>query len=318
MKALLVHNPSAGTRTDFAAVEAACNELRTGGWEVEAQRTLTVGDATKLARQAAQASYQAVFAVGGDGTVNEVLNGVLGSDTSLGVLPYGTANVWAKEMGLPSYDMAAAARLQAHAPSVVIDAGEVRGEGFGPRAFLLWCGVGFDAQIAAQIEPQRALKRRLGALMFWVFGVRTAFSFRGERAWIEVDGKPHRTRLLLALSSNAQLYGGLVRISPEAKVDDGLLDVAIFHGTGVLQTAWHLVRVFLGWHLHAVDVEHHRAHDVTIRAPSLPVHVDAEPIGVTPVRISIRPKAVRVLVPATANRSLFTHWRPAGEKAVVA
>jgi YegS/Rv2252/BmrU family lipid kinase len=308
VKALLIHNPSAGTRTDPIAVEAAIANLRESGWDVEACETTSGGDATNLARQASLADYESVFAVGGDGTVNEVVNGILGSSTSLGVLPYGTANVWAKEMGLPLNNMAASARLQAQAPAFCIDAGQVRGEGFGSRAFLLWCGVGFDARITADIEPQRALKRRLGAIMFWLVGVRTAFTFRGQRARIDVDGKKMRARLLLALISNAQLYGGLVRISPDAKVDDGMLDLAVFHGTGAWQTAWHLVRVFLGWHVHALDVSHHRGGVISINASSLPVHVDAEPIGFTPVQISVRPKALHVLVPPTANRFLFTQW----------
>jgi diacylglycerol kinase (ATP) len=294
-------------RTDYSALQSALVVMREAGWEVEARETQAGGDAINLARQAAQSDYGAVFAVGGDGTLNEVMNGVLGSDTALGVLPYGTANVWAKEMGLPLNDMAAAARVQVYAPAVPVDVGQVRGESFGPRAFLLWCGVGFDAHITAEIEPQRALKRRLGALMFWLVGIRAAFTFRGRRAQVNVDGNKRRFRILLALASNTQLYGGLVRVSPEAKVDDGLLDLAVFRGTGVRRTSWHLLRVFLGWHLRVPDVEHHRAREITIRGPRLPVHVDAEPIGTTPVQISIHPQAVRVLVPPTANRTLFTN-----------
>jgi diacylglycerol kinase (ATP) len=294
-------------RTDYSALQSALVVMREAGWEVEARETHASGDATNLARQAAQSDYGAIFAVGGDGTLNEVMNGVLGSDTALGVLPYGTANVWAKEMGLPLNDMAAAARAQVYAPAVPVDVGQVRGESFGPRAFLLWCGVGFDAHITAEIEPQRALKRRLGALMFWLVGIRAAFTFRGRRAQVSVDGDKRRLRILLALASNTQLYGGLVRVSPEAKVDDGLLDLAVFRGTGVRRTSWHLLRVFLGWHLRVPDVEHHRAREITIRGPRLPVHVDAEPIGTTPVQISIHPQAVRVLVPPTANRTLFTN-----------
>ncbi len=310
MKALLIHNPSAGMRTDYRALEAARAVIRQAGWQVDVQETEAGGDATKLAREAAESDLNAVFAVGGDGTLNEVLNGVLGSRTALGVLPYGTANVWAKEMGLPLNDMAAAARLQIEAPVVCIDVGQAQSELFGPRAFLLWCGVGFDAFVTAEIEPQRALKRRLGALMFWLFGIRAAFKFRGRRTQISVDGKRGNTRILLALASNAQLYGGLVRISPAAQVDDGLLDLAIFRGAGVWRTAWHLMRVFLGWHMHAPDVEHRRGREFTIRGPKLPVHVDAEPLGTTPVQISICPRAVRVLIPPTANRTLFRNGPP--------
>jgi len=119
MRALLIHNPSAGMRTDYSALQSALVVMREAGWEVEARETQAGGDAINLARQAAQSDYGAVFAVGGDGTLNEVMNGVLGSDTALGVLPYGTANVWAKEMGLPLNDMAAAARVQVYAPVMV-------------------------------------------------------------------------------------------------------------------------------------------------------------------------------------------------------
>lgn len=302
----MVHNPSAGTRSDSDAVETALAVLRAAGWEGRAQQTLCSGDATRIARSAANAGYDVVFALGGDGTVNEVLNGILESNTALGVLPFGTANVWAKELGLPQNDIAGAVRLQLDAPAAAIDVGLVQGKDYGPRAFLLWCGVGFDAHITAEVEPQRALKRRLGAVMFLLFGARAAFTFRGQRARIEIDGHNRRARLLLALVSNAQLYGGVVRISPQAKLDDGLLDIAVFRGTGTWRTAWHLVRVFLGWHLNAVDVEHYKSREITIRAPRLPVHVDAEPIGVTPVKITLKDRAVHVLVPSTANRSLFS------------
>ncbi len=310
MKALLIHNPSAGQRTDYAVLDAARDVFRDAGWQAEMQKTQAVGDATKFARQAALASIDAVFAVGGDGTVNEVLNGVIDSSTALGVLPYGTANVWAKEMGLPLGDMATAARLQLNGELRCIDAGEARGTSkeapFGPRAFALWCGIGFDAAITAAIEPQRALKRQLGAAMFWLVGVQTAFTFRGRRAQISVDGKKRNRRILLGLASNVQLYGGIVRISPNAKLDDGLLDLVIFRGTGWARTAWHLLRVFFSWHLRAPDVEHFRAREITIRGDKLPVHVDAEPVGTTPVQIRIRPQSLRVLVPSTANRALFS------------
>ncbi len=306
MRTCLIHNPSAGMRTDYAAIEAAAGVLRAGGWEADIRETHAAGDATALAREAAREGHDVVFAVGGDGTVNEVLNGLLDSVTALAVLPYGTANVWAKEMGLPLGDMSAAARLSLQGQIHCVDVGEMEGEGLAPRAFVLWCGVGFDAAIAAQVEPQRAAKRMLGALMWWLVGVRTAFTFRGRNARITVDGKDHRMRLLLGLASNVQLYGGLVRVSPGARIDDGMLDLALFRGTGALRTAWHLARVFLGWHLKAPDVDHYRAREISIRASKLPVHVDAEPVGLTPVRISVRPQALRILVPPTANLSLFS------------
>jgi YegS/Rv2252/BmrU family lipid kinase len=301
--------------TDRAALESALNVWRGAGWCVQLVETDAGGDATRIAEQAARTNCDAVFAVGGDGTVNEVLNGLLDSNAALGVLPYGTANVWAKEMGLPLNDLAGAARLQLDAQPTVIDVGEARGEKFGPRAFVLWCSIGFDAQITHEIEPQRALKRRLGASMFWLVGLRAAFTFRGQRAKITIDGKTRRRRVLMAVASNAQLYGGLVRLSPDARVDDGDLNLAVFLGTGALTTGWHLVRVFLGLHRRAPDVEHHTARSISVRGPRLPVQLDGEPMGTTPVEITIRPDALRVLVPPHANRALFSNWNLTAESA---
>ncbi|MGB8645691.1 MAG: diacylglycerol kinase family protein [Anaerolineae bacterium] len=305
VRARLIYNPSAGMHNNEATLRTAVDVLTGAGWEAEVRETRAGGDGQRLAREAAAQGYDVAFALGGDGTVNDVLNGLVDTQTALGVLPYGTVNVWAKEMGLPLGDMAAAARLHLQARVRRIDVGLVEGNSFGTRAFGMWCGVGFDAAIAAEIEPQRAARRRLGALIWWLAGIRTAFTFRGRMARIRVDGQNHRMRVLLGLASNVQLYGGLVRISPQAQVDDGLLDLALFRGTGAWPTAWHLIRVFLGWHIHAPDVEHYRAREIVITSNKLPVHVDAEPVGHTPVRITIRPQALNVLVPPTANQSLF-------------
>ncbi|MGE5141028.1 MAG: diacylglycerol/lipid kinase family protein [Rudaea sp.] len=305
MRALLIHNPSAGTRTLQADIQSAIATFTRAGWEVALEETQAGGDATRLARQCAEDGFPAAFAVGGDGTINEVLNGLVGTETALGVLPYGTGNVWAKQMGFPIGTLASSAKLQLESEVRCIDVGEAEGDGFGPRYFVLWCGVGFDADIAAEIERDRPLKRRLGALAFWVVGTRRAFTFRGRRARITIDGQRRQARVLMALASNAQLYGGIVRVSPAARLDDGLLDLAVFEGTGLWRTAWHLLRVFLGWHLNVPDVEHYQGREITIQARGLPVHLDAEPVGKTPVRITVKPGAVRVLVPPTANKALF-------------
>ena len=305
VKARLIFNPSAGMRDESAEIQRAIDELRTRGWAVDTVQTARVGDATRLARASAAESYDALIAVGGDGTVNEVANGLVDSATALGVLPSGTANVWAKEMGLPLGDRVTAARRLADAEIRAIDVGEVRGPAIEPRVFVLWCGVGLDALITSDIEPQREMKRRLGALMFWLVGIRDAWSYRGKRATLTVGDQRLRRRVILALAANAQLYGGIVRIAPDARVDDGLIDLVVFKGTGFWATAWHIVRVLLGAHVRDPQVEIYRVPSVAISGKNLPVHVDAEPIGFAPVEIRVRPRALRVLVPKTANRGLF-------------
>ncbi len=306
MRARLIFNPSAGMRDEYVEIQRAMEVLRERGWSIDLAETARGGDATQLARRAAGENLDALIAVGGDGTLNEVANGLIDSTTALGVLPSGTANVWAKEMGLPLGDQVTAARRLADASVRVIDVGEVRGPTIEPRIFVLWCGVGLDAAITRDVEPQREMKRRLGALMFWLVGIRTAWSYRGKRATILAGDKRIRRRVTLALAANAQLYGGIVRVAPNARVDDGLLDFVIFKGTGFWLTAWHIVGVFFGAHLRDPTVEFYLVPSIVVNGKNLPVHVDAEPIGFSPVEIRVRPRALRVLVPKTANRNLFT------------
>jgi diacylglycerol kinase family enzyme len=122
---------------------------------------------------------------------------------------------------------------------------------------------------------------------------------------VRVDGITYRRRVLLALTSNTQLYGAMVRLPPNARIDDGLLDVTLLHGDNALHSAWHFVRLGAGFFEQQPDIEHYRGRVIEIHGDKLPVHVDAEPIGTTPVQISVKPRALRVLVPETANRGLF-------------
>lgn len=300
-------------RSGREPLERAVREFVRAGWVVDVVETARPMDTWSGARSAAEKGYDALIAVGGDGTVNEAANGLVGSATALGVLPLGTVNVWAKEMGLPPGDLAAGARLLTQAQVRRIDVGQVSGPTIAPRVFVLCCGIGLDAAITRDVEPQREMKRRFGPLMFWLVGIRNAWSFRGTPARIDLGTRCVRRRIILALAANSQLYGGIVRIAPHALVDDGRLDLVVFRGTGVWATAWHLIRILLGSHLADPQVEAFQARAVKIDACKLPVHVDAEPIGTTPVEINVRPQALAVLVPATANMNLFESRAPIRE-----
>ncbi len=307
MRAVVIHNPSSGMSSHDSQLRAALAALQELGWDVSARETRGGGEAMQLARQAAEQGCDAAFAVGGDGTLNEVLNGVLGSETAIGVLPLGTANVWATEMGMPLNDLARAAVMQAQAAPRRIDVGIARSERLAPRAFLLSCGAGFDASVIRLVEGQRELKRRWGKLFFVLVGFRQALEFRGRRVQVTVDGQTYDRRVILALVSNSQLYGGFVRLPPDALIDDGILDVTLLHGINTFHTAWHFARLGMGMFNLLPDTDLVRGREVEIRGARLPLHLDAEPVGSTPVQIEIRSRAVRIFVPATASRRLFTN-----------
>jgi YegS/Rv2252/BmrU family lipid kinase len=305
LRARLVFNPSAGMRVERAEIKRAVQVLRERGWTVDVVETSRGGDATALARQAAEEKFDALIAVGGDGTLNEAANGLVGTATALGVLPSGTANVWAKEMGLPLGDWAKAADRLADAEVRAIDVGQVQGPTIAPRVFLLWSGVGLDALITSNVEPQREMKRRLGALAFWLVGVRDAWNYRAQSTTLIVEGRRLHRRVILALAANVQLYAGIARLAPDARVDDGRLDFVVLNGNGFWATAWHMVRVLFRARARDPRVEILPATSLRVLGSDLAVHVDAEPIGHTPVEICVRPRALLVLVPRTANQTLF-------------
>ena len=307
--ALLIYNPTAGPRDVRRELDRVLGYLERRGWRVRLRETTKTGDATPFAQEAVARRCKAVFVAGGDGTINEVVNGLVGSPVAMGVLPVGTGNVWAKELGLPTYTLTHPGRL-VEAVQRLSD-GDVRWVDVGragSRYFLLWGGVGIDAEVTFFLEPRPRRTKRLGALAYLAAGLMVARDFQGVRTTVVVDDRTIRTRTILILVSNIQLYGGLVRITPEARLDDGLLDVRIFKGVGMRWVLRHLIGVFTSRHLRDPKVVHFRGRRVAVyTAEPAPVQVDGEPIGTTPILFEVVPRALRVLVPSDVSPRLFCH-----------
>jgi len=318
VKAQLIYNARAGQLDERRDLEKAVHYLEEQRWQVSWRETHGPSDATTYAREATAQGCPVAIAAGGDGTLGEVVNGLVGSDTALGVLPIGTSNVWAKEVGIPSAPyllhpqvraslgvgapwLLQAARVLVEGQRVRVDVGRVN-----DRHFLLWAGVGLDARVTEEMEQKPQVKQRLGRLAFYLAGVYTALGYRGVRAEVLVDDSRVTRRMILAVISNIQLYGGVVRISPLAQLDDGLLDVCIFQGRGVLSTARHLASVFARRHLHDPEVDFYEARRVEIHpSQPLPIHADGDFLGYTPAIIEVVPQSLTVIVPTSAPSNLF-------------
>jgi YegS/Rv2252/BmrU family lipid kinase len=306
-KVTLIYNPTAGPQEEEADIPQVADYLQGHGFQVKVRATRRPGDATELACQAALERQYAVLVAGGDGTLNEAVHGLVGSQTALGVLPAGTGNVWARELGLPVDTLTrlqrllAAAQLMGDAAVRTIDVGRAN-----DRYFLLWAGIGIDAQVTAELEPRERSTKRLGILPYMFAAVQVSLAFRGVPITIKADGKTIRGRTLLVVISNAQLYGGLVRIAPTAQLDDGYLDLVVFKGFGVQDMLAHLIGVFTGRHLRDPRVRFLRARHIQVDVSQpLPVQVDGDRIGSTPMTFQVIPAALQILVPRTMPPALF-------------
>ena len=299
-RALVVFNPNAGQAGALKqALTEGCDVWRAAGWQVDQQPTEGPGDATRIAHEAAAAGYDIVVAAGGDGTVNEVMNGLVGTQTALGALPVGTVNVWVREIGLPLQPRAAAeAQLQATVRR--IDVGRA-----GKRHFLLMASLGFDAAVTGSVRSEQ--KKRLGAFAYVLQGLKVAFRYEGVLARVIVDGHQLRGRYLMAVMGNSQLYGGVVKLTASAVIDDGLLDVCLIKGRslrGAPLRIWSLVN---RRHREDESIAYFRARRIDFMSSKpMDVQVDGDHIGTSPMSFEIVPASLSVLVPIDSPGSLFS------------
>jgi YegS/Rv2252/BmrU family lipid kinase len=245
--------------------------------------------ATELADEAARRGDPLVLIGGGDGTLNEVIQALAGTNTAVGAIPFGTMNVWVRELGL-SLDPAEATRQLLTGQIRRIDVGRING-----RFFLLMAGIGFDAEAIHALGDRPAGRWR--ALIFFLTGALAAIRTRGQRVRIKADGETFYTNAALVTVGNTRLWAGAVQITHRASVADGLLDVCVFPGRSLLVKLWYLLLVLIGRHDAHPDVIYRQIRDLYVQArPPIPIQLDGEPAGQTPAHVQVVPGALRVLV----------------------
>lgn len=308
MQARLIYNPAAGPWDVRRALKRVRSYLGQRGWSVELQLTEKPGDAIALAREAAQAGCDVLIVAGGDGTVSEAANGLVGTQTALGVLPVGTGNLWARQLRTPTFTIANPLRLREAAAGLaegtirLVDVGQVN-----DRYFLCWAGIGLDAQVTTELEPRPRHTKHLGMLPYAIATILVARDFQGVRTRVYLDGRIVRGRTLLVLASNIQQYGGMLHVAREARMDDGLLDVFVFKGLGFPYAVRHVFRMLSRRYLQDPKIVHRQARQIKVLTEwAVPVQADGDPAGTTPVTLQVAPRALRVLVPPTTPPSLFT------------
>ena len=255
-----------------------------------------------------------VIAAGGDGTLGEVTNGLAGSPTIMAPLPAGTANSFAKELLMPrptllnkhrlldAVDTLAAGRVQEMDLGYTPDA--IAGNG---RYWLLWASVGADSYLVEQIEPRPKWSKRIGTMGYMLQGLSILPKAPSFQATVTVDEKNFSGEYLLILISNARRYvGGYVDLSPDAQLDDGLVEVWLLEAGGIPRLAKYALQSKWGDLADNPHVTKLNGRSITIKSePAMPCQTDGDRSGNTPLSVQVKPGALQLLVPSTAPESLF-------------
>ncbi|MCE9581086.1 MAG: diacylglycerol kinase family lipid kinase [Planctomycetes bacterium] len=284
---LIIANPVSGRGRGARVVATAEKRFLQLGDTVEALFTSKRGDAQEFARRAG--GFDRVVGVGGDGTMNEILNGLGPDAPPLGQIPVGTANVLAKTFGLPRAPRPAADLIHA-GHTLDVDLGTANG-----RRFLLMASAGFDAQVVYDFHRQRIGAIKMSQYFTW--SIRAIFKYEPPRMRVTADGVklPDGSFVLV---SNLPCYGGPLAFTRTAKVRDGALDLLVYSSWGKINVVRLFAEAFAGDPCSMPGATHVRAKNVRIEADKpLPWQVDGDPGEKLPLEVGILPKGVKLLVP---------------------
>jgi diacylglycerol kinase (ATP) len=286
----VIVNPKAGRGRGEFWIRKLEAESRIRGLRFDLQATKRPGHATILAEEAVRLGYDPVVAVGGDGTHSEVAQALVGSDMSLGIIAVGTGNDLARSLGLPIGEPGRALEIIKAGKTRWIDVGRD-----GDRYFVSLLGVGFPAEVAARASEFRRL---MGAAAFSLGVYRSIHRMRSFPVDLVLDGIPHSFKATSILLQNTPFTGGGLPIAPEAKLDDGLLDVIVVDDIGKWSLMWNFPKVYRGRHLTHPHFFGFRCRTAEINSDErVPKTLDGNPFGVTPSRVTVSSRALKVIVP---------------------
>jgi len=292
--ATVILNPAAGRGAAWRARDSLARAFRRERWTVDIVPTERPGHATELAGAAARDGAECVIAVGGDGAVHEVANGLLaaGGPAALGVVPVGTGNDFAKLTGVYGHGVERAVSRLVTATRQRFDAGKVLGE-----FFVNTLGFGFGPAV---VQTRNAMPGLRGFLSYLVPVLRTFTSFRPPLLDVCADGYRERGNMMMVEVCNGTTAGGSYRFAPGADPRDGVLDVCLIRKIGLLRFIAALPRVMRGTHGHMSEVIIVRSRSLTIRSPGAPLllHLDGElrTPGVEECTVTVEPGCLHVLV----------------------
>lgn len=295
MSSYLIYNPVAGKlQRNPRLVPAVVETLRANHVAVELLPTTGKGSAADLARQCVSSGASAIYVAGGDGTVNEIVNGMAGSRTALGVLPGGTANCLAVELGIGT-DLLRAAKNAHTWTAQRIALGLCKPDRGPSRYFVAMAGAGFDAQIVRDVDSK--IKRKLGKVAYWIAGFAACLRVLPE---LHVKTSHGESKVSFALASRVRNYGGDLEIAKTIRLQQPQFETVLFEGKYAVRYMKYLAGVLVNQHRGMSGVHVHLVDSLELRAVNgnpIYLQLDGEEFGQLPARFEIAPDALSILMP---------------------
>lgn len=300
---LVILNPASGHARAGAVWPAVERELARAGIEFDVELTSRPNEGESIAREAARDGRRRILVVGGDGSVHDVVNGIMDAgldpddEATLAVAPDGTGNDWARSLGIDRNPRAVSEAIVA-GNTLLHDVGVIdfpQSPQPRRRCFINVAGAGYDAHVIDRLPP-----RVPSAFAYFKGALGGLASYRSPLFHITCDGMTRDARLLLALVANGRYCGNRMHVAPTARPDDGLLDVVLIDDVSLATVLLKIAKLYRGTILGDPVAHHLRAARVRIDAePRVAVEADGQVIGVTPAEFSLRPKAIRVVIGST-------------------
>ena len=285
----LLTNPTSGRGRGGAVSDEVLPRLTDAGYAVRNLRGRDADEALDLARGCVSDGVETLVVIGGDGMVHLALQALAGTETRLGLVPAGTGNDVARYFDLPRKDALAATDVIIGGKERVVDLARV-----GATYFLTVLAAGFDAVVNERANQMTWPKGQMRYNLATVAELRT---LRPISYVVELDGREQRFEATMVAVGNGPSFGGGLRITEGAVLDDGLLDVVWFRPLTRRELLRAYPLLFKGTHVHHPDYRHERARSVTIAASGITAYADGERIGPLPLTVEVAPMALRVLVP---------------------
>lgn len=292
MESVLIVNPASG-QGKAASRKRELLDLVSSMPEIQIRSTSAPDDALHLAREAAESGCERIIAAGGDGTINQIINGIGDRDIALGVVPLGTGNVLARELGMHLLSVPEALAVVQTGRTRLVDVATANG-----TRFLLMAGFGFDAAVVDSVSPK--LKDRAGVFAYGPAIVRQLIKFAPRRFRLAAeDGVLLEVEAFAVIAANCSSYACGVRVAPEASLDDGLLDVVVFEKSpwGKLTFLRQAAKVVWQSHLSERGVTCFRTAALRVESePECQVQLDGDVWGEGRVDLRVLPNALRLVV----------------------